>query len=101
MMHLLHNDISVFTHDFKHITKNCQTQSSLSRVENHGEEIKNYYDGNEISDWCGSTSCTQCITTITFEADLENPVKPCSNQHFQANLIHEQWPSAGAPWEQF
>ena len=33
-----------------HITKNCQTQSSLSRDENHAEEIKNYYDGSEILD---------------------------------------------------
>ena len=40
------NENSVFTHDFQHITKNCQTQSSLSSVENHAEEFKNYYDGN-------------------------------------------------------
>ena len=31
------------THDFQHITKNCQTQCSLRRVENHTEEIN---DGN-------------------------------------------------------
>ena len=31
-----------FTRDFQHITKNCQTQSSLRRVENHTEEIKKF-----------------------------------------------------------
>ena len=50
MMYLLQNEISVFAHDFQHITKNCQTQSSLRRVENHTEEIKNYFYGNEMSD---------------------------------------------------
>ena len=33
---------------FKQITKNCQTQSSMIRVENHAAEIKNYVDGNEM-----------------------------------------------------
>ena len=36
---------------FQNTTKNCQTQSSLSRVKNLDEEIKNYYDGDEISHW--------------------------------------------------
>ena len=50
MMHLLHNEISVFTHDFQHITKNYQTQSSKRGVEKHAEENRNYDDGNGISD---------------------------------------------------
>ena len=48
MIYLLQNEISVSTHDFQHITKNCQAQSSLSRVENHAEEIEHYDDGNEL-----------------------------------------------------
>ena len=43
-------------------------------VENHAEEVKNYDDGNEISDWCRLTSCTRWITTLTFATDLQNPV---------------------------
>ena len=50
IMHLHTNEISVFTHDFQHIPKNCQTHSSLKRVENHTEEIKNDDEGNEKSD---------------------------------------------------
>ena len=57
MVYLFQNEISVFTHDFKHITKNWQTQSSLSRVENHTEEKKNYDEGTEMSDRCGTTFC--------------------------------------------
>ena len=37
MVYLLHNTISVLTQDFQHITKNCQNQSSWSRVENLAE----------------------------------------------------------------
>ena len=48
MIDLRQNEISISTHDFQHITKNCQTQSSLSHVENHAEEIKHYDDGNEL-----------------------------------------------------
>ena len=59
MVYLLRNEISVSTHDFQHITKNCQTQYSLGRVENNAEEIKNYSDGIKMSDWCGFTSCTR------------------------------------------
>ena len=44
---------------FQHITKNCQTQSSLRRVENHAVDFKNYYDGNEMSDRCGTTFCVR------------------------------------------
>ena len=50
MVYLFQNEISVFIHDFQLITKNCQTQSSLMRVENHADEIENYFDGNEMSD---------------------------------------------------
>ena len=46
MIYLFQNEISVSTHDFQHITKNGQTQYSLSHVENHTEEIKNYDGGN-------------------------------------------------------
>ena len=67
----LSNLDSVSTHDFQHITKNCQTQSSFSHVENHAEIIKNYYNGNEMSDLCGITFCTRWITMFTFESDLE------------------------------
>ena len=66
-LYLLHNELSIFTLDFQHITKNCQTQSSLIRVDNHAVEIKNYYDGYEMSDRCGTTM-------FTFETDVENPV---------------------------
>ena len=41
---LRHNNISVLRRDFQQITNNCQTQSSLRRVENHADEIKNYDD---------------------------------------------------------
>ena len=65
-------DFISVTHDFQHTTTmNCQTQSSLSRVENHAEEIKNYYDGNEVSEARGLRSCTRRITTFTFETNLE------------------------------
>ena len=57
MVYLFQNEIAVSTHDFQHVTKNCQTQSSLSRVENHAVEIKNYVDGYEMSDRCGTTFC--------------------------------------------
>ena len=46
IFYLLQNEIS----DFQHKTKNCHTQSSLIRVENHADEIQNYVDGNEMSD---------------------------------------------------
>ena len=39
-------------------------------VENHADEIKNYYDGNEISDWCALTPCTRWIIMFTFESEL-------------------------------
>ena len=57
MVHLFQNKISISTHDFQHITKNCQFQSSLRRVENHAVEIENYYDGNEMSDRCETIFC--------------------------------------------
>ena len=50
MVYLLHTKISFVTHDFQHTTKNCETQFSSKRVENHAEEVKNYDDLNEISD---------------------------------------------------
>ena len=43
-------------------------------VENHAEEIKIYYDGNETSDRCGITFCSWRLTIITFETDLNNSV---------------------------
>ena len=46
MVYLYQNDISVLTHGFQYITNISQTQSNLRCVENHAEEIKNYYDGN-------------------------------------------------------
>ena len=57
MVYLFQHEISVSTHDFQHITKNCQTQTSLGGVENHAVEIKHYFDGNEMSDRCGTTFC--------------------------------------------
>ena len=74
MFYLLQNEMSVSTHDFQLFSKHCQTQYSLSRVENHAEEIKNYYDGNEMSDRCWVTFCTRWIIMLTFETDLENPI---------------------------
>ena len=74
MVCLFQNEISVSTNDFQHITKNCQTQSSLSGVENHAVEIKNYFDRNEMSDRCGTTFGMWWLTMFTFEIDLENPV---------------------------
>ena len=52
-------DLNLKTNEaiYQHITKNCRTQSSLSRVENHSVETKNYFDGNEMSDRCGTTFC--------------------------------------------
>ena len=75
MIYLLQNEVLVLTHDFEHIKKNCQTQSSLRCVENHADEIKNYFDENEMSDWCGLTSYTRWVTMFTFERVLDNPVK--------------------------
>ena len=75
MVYLLQNEISVSTNDFQLILKNCQTQSSLSGVENRAVKIKNYFDGNEMSDRCGTTFCMRRITMFTFETDLENPVE--------------------------
>ena len=40
MVYLFQNEIPVPTHDFPHLTKNCQTQFSLRRVENHAVEMK-------------------------------------------------------------
>ena len=74
MVHLFHNKISVFIHNFQHITNNFKTQSSLRRVENRAEKIKHYDDGNEMSDWSKLTSYTRWKTMLTFESDLENPV---------------------------
>ena len=49
MVYLLQNEISVSTHDFQHIIKNCETQSSLSRV----GENKSYCDqGVFIKEGC-------------------------------------------------
>ena len=39
--------------------------------------MKNYDDGNEISDWCGITSCMWWIATFTFETDVETLCKYC------------------------
>ena len=78
MVYLLQNEISVSTHDSQHTTKSCKTQSSLKRVENHAVDFKNYYDGNEMSDRCGTTFCTRWITMFTFETNLENPVMMCT-----------------------
>ena len=64
VVYLSLNEISVSTHDFQHIANNCQTQSNLRHVENHAEEIKNYDDGNEISDWCGLTTCTRVNNNV-------------------------------------
>ena len=41
-----HNKISVLSHDVRHNPKNSLTQSSLSSVENHVEELNNYCDEN-------------------------------------------------------
>ena len=49
MVYLFQNEISILTHDFLHITKN------LRCVENHAVVIKNYCDGNKMSDRCGTT----------------------------------------------
>ena len=49
MVYLFQNEISV-QHMILNTSKNCQTQSTLSGVEINVEEIKNYYDGNEILD---------------------------------------------------
>ena len=57
MVYLIHNKYSILTHDFQQITKNCQTQFSLSHVENHAEEFTNDCVGNKMSDWCVLTSC--------------------------------------------
>ena len=57
MVYLFQHEISVSTNDFQRLTKNCQTQSSLSRDENQAVEIRNYYDENEMSDRCGTTLC--------------------------------------------
>ena len=38
------NKVSVPTNDFQQITKNCQTESNMKRVENHIENLKNYYN---------------------------------------------------------
>ena len=40
------HNISVLPHDFQHIAKNYQSQSSLIRVENHVEELINVCDVN-------------------------------------------------------
>ena len=70
MVYLFQNEILVSTHDFQHITKSCQTQSSLTRVENHTVDFKNYNDGDEMSNRCGTTFCMRRITMFTFETDL-------------------------------
>ena len=50
--------ILVFTYDFQYITRNCQTQSSLRRVEDHADEIKNYIDDFDFDfDYFGLTWC--------------------------------------------
>ena len=74
MVCLFQNEISVSIHDFQHTTKNCQTQSSLSRVENHTVEIKNYFNGYEMSDPCGTAFCMRRITMFTFETDLQKMI---------------------------
>ena len=43
---------SILTHNFQHITKNCQTQPSLRRDENHVEERKHNCDANTTFDSC-------------------------------------------------
>ena len=58
------NKIAILTHDFQHITDNCQTQSSLIRVENHVKELKYYCDANAIfgSCWKASRKPQKCWT---------------------------------------
>ena len=82
IVYWLQKEISLLTYDFQHITKNCQTQSSLSCVEIHAEEIKNYDDENEISDRYRLTCCTRRITTFTFDTDLDNPVSYINSTGF-------------------
>ena len=87
------NEFAGTADHFQHMTKNCQTQSTLKCVENHAGEIKKkkqHYDGNEISAWCGTTSRTRWITTFAFEIDLENRVCVENNVlkmkfHFESN----------------
>ena len=55
ILYLHHNKVSVLPHDCQQTTKNCQTQSSLKRVENHVEELINYYDANTTFDSCWKT----------------------------------------------
>ena len=90
MVYLLQNEISVSILDFQHKTKNWPTQSSFSRVENHDVEIKNYCDGNEMSDLCGTTFCMRWITIITFETDFENPVSVSMRTTIVKELFHEE-----------
>ena len=61
-----HYKISVLTHDFQHITSNCQTQSCLRRVENHVEELKLYCDANTTFDCFWKTSSRRWIMKFTF-----------------------------------
>ena len=61
MVYLFQNEISVSTHDFQHIelSRTVKLNPAESRVENHAVEIKNYYDGNEMSYRRGTTFCTR------------------------------------------
>ena len=48
---------------------------SVQSVENNAEEIKKYYDANEISDRCRITFFTmRRMTMFTFETEMETPV---------------------------
>ena len=46
----------------------------VESVENHADEVTNYYDENEMLDRRGKTFCTWRLTIIIFETDLENLV---------------------------
>ena len=84
IVYLYQNEFSVSTHDFQQRT--VKLNPAGSRVENHAVEIKNYYDGNEMSYRCGTTFCTRWITMFTFETDLVNPVSCYWNHSLDFSL---------------
>ena len=66
MVYLHHDNISVFTHDFQHTTKNCPTHSSLRRAENYVQEPKHYrvFQVSLERKYCYSPFAKRCSTSI-------------------------------------
>ena len=93
MIYLHKNKISFLPHDFLHITRNCQTQSRLNRVENNVEELKHHCSTNTTFDSCSKhlvingKCCTHWkLTRKTLQAGAPTENKKIASRNKHVNV---------------